>query len=602
MVIKDIYNDQKKNPNSHQFSMASPTDRLLAGFLDLMFHVPIFTLITSLVLYRLSILRLTVATVSEKLAVVTQVVWIVVVGSVILQGIYLKLWGKTPGMKLLKLELRSTVGEPPTWGQCLLRSFFWSLQLLFLGIPLLEIFSHQKRHALHDRISETEIVSEKVWGSHPPLASERASINFVFISILMLFLGWFTAFFSGTQQSVQDGSLATMEWREQERLCSQVDETAKYAGLTLKNLEDRLDLATSLFLFEQVDEECFRNEVNLAVIKEVPTALVPVGQALLSHYATEEKQAYLESACKMDGRWCLRSLLKEKGSEKEIRELLRDGTVTSNHKDSLTYLTSKVILLNRLGAADKASVLINELQNRGVRATGLAVEQVRAVGHRFPDRSPSILEALQSVMTEKDYVRMSAELCLQELEKGCGTKVHECTILVRELPKYQEMLDDLVVGRALFKEASCKKDFSESLDLWSQISNENLQKLVGLALQAERAEVHGSALSLLRQFVKDESIELVLRFDALQLLVSHSQLVEDWSLVPKIWSQFHWTSASYLSASEWLLRVGAKDGRSKVIQQFAATFQQIPGLKMDYDLLYKRKLDRVPASLKKGGL
>ena len=100
MVIKDVFTSERKDSSvSPTLNMAPPGDRLLAGMLDLLFHTPIFTLLTSLVVYRLNLLKITNSSTSEKMAVFAQIAWIVLVGSVILQGIYFKLLLFVGGMQ-----------------------------------------------------------------------------------------------------------------------------------------------------------------------------------------------------------------------------------------------------------------------------------------------------------------------------------------------------------------------------------------------------------------------------------------------------------------------------------------------------------------------
>lgn len=600
MVIKDLYSsDEKRIPQLPILNLAPPVDRMLASFLDLLFHSPIFALLSSAILYRLNLLKLTISTTTEKMAVFGQLVWIVLVGTIILQSIYLKLWKKTPGMRLFKLELQSLNNTDLSWGQCLLRSTVWSFEILFMGIPLLEIFSHPKRHALHDRISETEVRTQKQWGAHAPMPSEKSTVQVVFTCVLMLGLGWMTAIFSGVQKGITDGSIAMAEWRDQSRLCSQVDEVSTYSDVDLTDLKNRIDFGLSLFFLEQIDADCVRKEVDLAVIKGVSGPLPWVGRALLSTAFSQERQNYVIKACTEDARWCTKTLFQEKGSLADAKEILKGMTGRVAAGDSLSYSTAKLILLNRLGAADKASQLIDTLQSKGIRATGLVAEQLRAVSRTNPERMPSVIGTLKSVMVEKDYMRLNSDLCLRQLEAGCGGKVAECDTMISLLPKYKDSLSDLVVSRALFKTALCKKDLTENMEYWTLITSEGLQKLVRLAMQMEKESTQSTALAKLRTFVKNESEKNELRLDALQLLLSRSNFAGDWKLVSYFWNQLDWTQASYLSASEWLMRETRKNRNKELVLSLGKTFAEIPGLKIEWGLLNQKSSERLPASVER---
>jgi hypothetical protein len=281
----------------------------------------------------------------------------------------------------------------------------------------------------------------------------------------------------------------------------------------------------------------------------------------------------------------------------EARDVLRSHASTNIISESLALQTAKLILVNRLGAADQAANMIESIQDRGVRATGLVAEHLKAVSRMNPDRMPSVLSTLKSVMVEKDYMRLNADLCVHQLESGCGTKVNECTTLSNLLPKYKESLTDLVVSRALFKSAVCARDLASGMEYWTLISSEGLQKLVGFAIMLEKPATQGQGLAKVRSFIKDETQKLELRLDALQLLLSRSQLAADWKLASYLWSQFDWTQASFLSASEWLMREGGKQGRSDVVMSFADVFSAIPGLAIDWRLTLQKTKERMPANV-----
>lgn len=597
MVIKDIYSSEKKPTSAEAMTnLAPPGDRLLAGFLDLLFHTPVFTLLSSLVVYRLNLLKATFSTTSEKMAVFAQLIWIVIIGSVILQGIYFKIWKKTPGMRLMKLELRSLNQHELTWGQCLLRSTVWCFELCMLGLPLLEIFSHPKRQAIHDRISESEVVTRKSVGAMGPLPAEKSTVQFIYMTVLMLMLGWMTAFFSSTQNRIVDGSISMTEWRENDRLCSQVDEVGSYSRIDLNEAKARLDFATSLYMLEQIDEDCFRQEVDFAIMREASGPVVWVGRALLSGKHTDEQQKYQAKACAEASHWCPKSLYQQKGPLSEANEILKVVSGKKFDQKELAYKTSALILLNRLGAAAPAEKIIESLQGQGVRATGLVAEQLKTVGRTNPDRIPSVLATLKSVMVEKDYLRLNSEICLHRLESGCGGKAPECEIMSSMLPSYKESLEDLVVSRALFKSSLCKKDLMENMEYWTLVESEGLQRLLRISLQVEKEASRAQGLTKLRNFVVDESQKVELRLDALQLLLSRSNYPEDWKLATYLWNRLDWTQASFLAASEWLIRQGSASGKMDTVLSLKNTFSAIPGLKLDWGLLQQKNQGRLPAN------
>lgn len=607
MVIKDPFANEMlyvKKEGTSPF-LAPPSDRLLASFLDFLFHIPFFSFASFIILYRLNLLKLTIATSTELMAVMAQLAWIFILGSIILNSIYIKFWKKTPGMRIMKLELRALNQQALSWEQCLIRSTIWAAEILMLGIPLLAILSHPKRHAFHDRISETEMVSLKAVGSLSPLPMEKALVSVVVLSIIMLGLGWMTAFFSITQKGIQNGTFALSEWREQGQLCSQVDEISTYSNVNLNPFLVRLDFGIALFFLEQIDHRCLDKELEFAFFKKMESPLVWVGRALLSSPHTEERNAYVKKACELDSRWCMKSLFHEKADLSEVNELLRMEKETPKKEGALlSYLSSKLILFNKIGASDVSQKLLQQLQEQGIRATGLVAEHLKVIAREQPEGLTTALNTLRSVMVEKDFLKLNSEMCLRQLEVGCSSKIKECETMVSLIPQYkEESFSDFMVSRAFFKDSVCRQNLSENIEYWTLTNNKSLQSLIQLAMEADHMTTRSQALARLRHFVKNEAESEELRFDALQILMSYSHFAPDWLLVSELWNQLHWNQSIYLSASAWMMREAKKKSQNNLILSMENMASKIPGLKLDWNLLQSGQKShllnqRVPASEK----
>lgn len=600
MVLKDPFSNEAPhvNPKGIYSSLAPPSDRVLASFFDFLFHIPFFSLVSFIILYRLNLLKLTIAATSELMAVVAQLVWVAFVGSIVLNSIYLKFWKKTPGMRIMKLELRSLNQSNLTWEQCLMRSGVWAIEILMLGIPLLVILSHQRRQAFHDRISETEVISHKNYGALSPLPAEKALVSVVVMALLMLGLGWMTAFFSLTQKGIQSGTMALSEWRNQGQLCSQVDEISTYSNIDLTNLPQRLDFSIGLFLLEQIDSSCLNKEIEFSFYKKVPGSLVWVGRALLSPLYTDERAGYLAKACASDSRWCIKSLFHEKAPLNEAMALLIKAETLTSDDSLMSYTAAKLILFNRLGASSASQKLIQKLQDRGIRATGLVAEQLKVISRERPGELSTALTTLKSVMVEKDFLRLNAELCLRQLETGCASKINECNIMNSMISNYKdESLNDLIVGRAVFKDSVCKDQVAANIEYWTLINNKGLQKLIQIAMEVGDETRQSQGLVRLRNFIKDQSQVDELRLDALQLLIKSSNYQKDWLLVSQLWSELHWTQNIYLSASEWIMSEAQKNHQDTIMGAVGAVAEKVPGLKLAWSLLQQRSDNtRQPAS------
>ena len=336
--------------------------------------------------------------------------------------------------------------------------------------------------------------------------------------------------------------------------------------------------------------------MDFAIFKKINDPLVWVGRSLLSVPYSKERNSYSLKACSQDSSWCQKTLLNEKGTYLDAKNILTTTESKNVENLSLSYKTAKLILLNRLGSTQRAEKLVQNLQQNGVRATGLVLENLKVILKSNPEKIESVLNTLKSVMVEKDFLQINADICLRRLEEGCGRKINECNTMATLLPKYKDSLSDLSMGRAVLKSALCKNDLSSGMEYWTLINDEGLQKLIEYAHQIKKQNTQALGLSKLRVFIKDEAQKVELRLDALQLLIGQSQYSDDWKLVPYFWNRFDWTHPSFLSASEWLIRESVTSDQRPVIAELRDKFSSIPGLNFQWKFQKQKAIVRLPAS------
>ena len=108
------------------------------------------------------------------------------------------LWRATPGKLLMGLRVRSIwEGEVISFSHALSRALYWVLSWLFLGVPFLATFSNYMRRPLHDRISDTVVVSVKVEKSVLAPSKKESSLvrgvywavaTFIFLMVSSIFI------------------------------------------------------------------------------------------------------------------------------------------------------------------------------------------------------------------------------------------------------------------------------------------------------------------------------------------------------------------------------------------------------------------------------
>jgi uncharacterized RDD family membrane protein YckC len=604
MVIEDLSDLNKTNSktvSSVQTSeiLAPSSDRLIANFLDILLHFPLFNFFVSVFLRKLRLLKWVTESNTETLYVFIQCAIIILFAILVFQAIYTKVLSFTPGMYLMKLRLRSCNSVEISWGQAFLRAFIWIIGMLAVGIPFLEIFSHKKKKLIHDRASETEIYTlKKSFIEVSPLAIETSMVRLFFISIALAFLGWINAFISMSQNEIESGRLAISEFTERGMLCDEVDEISLRSHIDIQNPEARLEFAASLFMLGQMDQSCLNKELDFADLKNQGASNRFFVKALVVPAYSEDRKKYLELGCKQDKKWCDTSFLIEDSSGTNLKENLAKVERTWE-ASSWTYKVAALKLFNHLGQSELVLQVISNLQETGLQATGLIEYQVKALQRLNREKEiKEVLRGIRSVVINKDYARLNSELCLQNLDASCIQTDFSCKNFIDLIPANKDLLAETGPARTVFKYFNCKRQLNENMEYWSLIENESLQEILQWALYIQEPSMKATALSKLRVFVDDKAKPKNLRWDALQLLLNNTNYDKDWLLAVRFWKEFSPHNDSYLSASHWLVSQAKVQRKESQIASLEKILNENPGYLAGSKIqLQAGKINRLPAEV-----
>ena len=339
MVYPDIASAKSPSPDQHhQFNLAPIADRFLAFVIDAFLFGSV---INFLVAPQLKEVR-SYAMQNEN-SPETMIVWLMFVGSVILLSVFIQslctfFLSGTPGQRILKLRIVSISYDnyqkefnSIQFLQALQRSFFWWLSLGFLGWPFLETMSHPQRRCLHDRASDTMVVSLIATGDLGPSAMEKKLISswmrLAFFSILLL-LGLYSV---KIHQMVRSGYFTRQDYNSKGYLC----ELSTTESLSASK---RLDLLLAVHILDPNDEDCLGAESDLALWNQDEFDK-PMGY-FVKYYLETDKEKRTE----------YQKVLCEKYPLNEACQLSKfimneNGVIEANKNFSLS--TSKVLLLSK---------------------------------------------------------------------------------------------------------------------------------------------------------------------------------------------------------------------------------------------------------------
>ena len=269
MVYPDILSakSHQKQQQQHQFHLAPIADRFLAFVIDALLFGAV---INFLVAGQLKEVR-TYAIQNEN-SPETLIVWLMFIVSIVLLSIFIQslctfFLSGTPGQRILKLRVVSVSFDnyekefnSIQFLQAILRSFLWWLSLGFFGWPFLETMSHPQRRCLHERASDTMVVSLIATGDLGPTGFEKRMVSswmrLIFFSMLLL-VGLYSV---KVNQMVQSGYFTREEYNNKGYLCEL--DTAESLSAS-----KRLDLLLTIHILNASDRECLDSESDLALWK-----------------------------------------------------------------------------------------------------------------------------------------------------------------------------------------------------------------------------------------------------------------------------------------------------------------------------------------------
>ena len=344
MVVRDLSNPEVKilkhaNRDLCSLPLGPVSDRFVAVVLDFLILSPVVSFCVASYLRDLKTILIINSDSDEAAVIWIFFVMCIVALSTIIQAIFLYFWQATPGQKFMQLSVVSfpqsmNQTEELTFAQCLLRPIGWWLSAAMAGLPFLETVGHPLRRAIHERMSDTLVISLKRQPVDRPLAVETKYIS----STLWLFYGLFFAI--GLTMMAKTYKTALMQGMTGAQAVSE----ATCAEISADKYKDqsRLDVAVALYLAKEVDNACVYNEAQKVIWSEQGEAKA-LGELAMAMASEDEKDvaSYHAKVCSTSVKSEACAISKYLLSETEDRgDLLR--------RSGLSLISSRVVMLGNL--------------------------------------------------------------------------------------------------------------------------------------------------------------------------------------------------------------------------------------------------------------
>jgi hypothetical protein len=342
---------------------------------------------------------------------------------VIYQTFSLSLFATTLGKRLFDLKVVSMFGERLSVWDYGVRSLVWILELLLFGLPWLAVFSNSKRRPLHDRVSDTIVVSSGKAGLLSPSKHERALVRGVFVVFAGLCFFALVIQVHGVMEKLKtEESLASIMAKDNEQ-CEAVSRQRGDEGESGGDSgHSRLETAMILYAAGLVNTECLESEVEREVRMQIPVApLTYLAQAFIYADDAEISNSYLDEVCNVaaDTVECAMSRLVNAWSDENWRQV--ESILRSAPLGSSGYLEVwGVRHYMKQAKYHEALGLIERFPDRSELRDFSLVQRVKALYSLS-------LKAVAEVAYQQAFVALpvddgkalSAWMCAQELQYGC---------------------------------------------------------------------------------------------------------------------------------------------------------------------------------------
>jgi uncharacterized RDD family membrane protein YckC len=408
MLFRDLSNPEipsstslKKGP-----AIASPGDRFLALVIDFLIFSPLVSFVGAGFLRKSKALFMLNPQSAEGL-----LLWIFFVAmgfmfTSFLQSLFWLAWQATPGQLFMQLKVVNHPGDEEkrlTYPQCLVRAVLWNISVLMCGVPFLDVLGHPLRRGLHERASDTMVVTLKLQADLGPVAIESRFIGtwmrFFFIGLALVGALFFVKSVDSLKKDLWAKSSAS-------GLSCPQTELSELSGIK------RIDVALSLFLLDGYSPDCLKKEADLVIWSDSnPEAveLAYVAKSLTVDDLAIQKQ-YVEKVCQVgEGEVC------------ELAKFLAQTDETAGHaiefKGAKDFLSSQVITMQtELEVGNYLSALqqIDKIQKEGSLHAAVEKNYVRAVW--------SLREQLSSGKKSRVPASADSKVFIQQFKEKYGVQ------------------------------------------------------------------------------------------------------------------------------------------------------------------------------------
>lgn len=538
---------------SEHMQLARPIDRLAAAIIDIFVVLtPLFVLLSAPLKKGMMMSFILGAEPDFFLAIVFMTLLAGIV-LIVYQTLSYHFMGTTIGKRALGLKLISVFSDQSTLGiwNLFLRSFVWVFGILCFGLPWLSVFSNVKRRALHDRVCDTIVVSTR-GGAESPMLWERAMVRSVFSVLVALF----------SLSLLVQIQMVVSKMRMERSLASFMENQGAECEVVSHNFSEELDLdharlkkAMTLYAAGMADKSCLEAEVEREIAQQIPVAPITyLAQAFVYADEADISNSYLDEVCEVapSSPECAMSRLVSNWSDEDwdgVEQILNTSPFGSGYLE-----VWGVRHYMKQAQYDKALVMLDQLAGYRELADFSLVQRVKGLFNVYKEgEAIAALQQAQLILPEEEGRDLSAWVCAQQLQKGCGALNGSACQQAKPANNVLDINFELPAQSLMSVLAmECKNPRDVDYLTFSEVSADSDWRTFFLANLKRQREDRGASAELFARVVGSSSAPDILRIEATRRWIRFAN-PQQMNRMVDLWHQFDnrevWVKAGNLLLS-----------------------------------------------------
>ena len=523
---------QSEQLEQNGFTISNPLDRLAANVIDIFFVLSPLLIVLIAPFKRRIREAILFGSLLDLILFSLLCAFIILLFTFVYKTYLTWRYGNTLGQWFMSLKVVD-IWNPGRrqLGNYILRSVYWILSYGLLCIPFLSVISNEKRRCLHDRISDTIVLSLNGRVYPSPSSSERAlsrmALSCVFFIAFLILLPKFFLLY----ENIKNRDYLREFFGEEKLRCSLVEEALsewpRAEGVS------RLSVAMALYAAAEIERPCLKKEVDFVYLSGGGHGIAHLASAFVHADDAELSDKYLISVCERypDSESCQMSRIIELWSEDKKDEI--DSLFEEFDSSPSTYITIWGIRhFYRSYKYVRSMEMLKSISHFRYLTDFLSLYRVKLHWvHMKIDKARVSAETAMTAMSESGRLNLSNWLCFEERGIDCQRR-HSCDYMEKYWKQNPDSLGNHHFALTFLKNSICEgKDY------------ESVKKKMPKGLVRDFTAALGSLdkQKILEGYLENNKLNFRLKAEVVRELISVDSVeklksrVEEWLKDSKSW-------------------------------------------------------------------